>query len=134
MEREGEAWFVAVSIGALPPPSLPAGSLFLGQGCLQKQQGFSPHFPQQAERWRADGEGEESSGRRLSVLQDAQRFVSSLLEDHTDPPTPPPPAYRLPLLLLLNVMWSPSTGRQRDEVPLSAQLLLPESKAPRSLL
>lgn len=132
MEREGEAWFVAVSIGALPPPSLPAGSLFLGQGCLQKQQGFSPHFPQQAERWRADGEGEKSSGRRLSVLQDAQRFVSSLLEDHTDHPHPP--AYRLPLLLLLHVMCSPSTGRQQDEVPLSAQLLLPESKAPRSLL
>lgn len=56
------------------PPSLPAGRLFLGQGCTQEQQGFSPHSHQQAERWRAGGGRESSSGgarpscRMLSAL------------------------------------------------------------------
>lgn len=106
------------------PPSLPAGRLFLGQGCAQKQQGFSP-IPTSRQRGGGRREGGRAAVEGLVHPAGCSALCFPTLgESHRPPPSSSPPPCDV----------QPSTGRQQLAVPLSAQLLLPEPKAPRSPL
>lgn len=93
VEREGEAWLMAVSMGALFLHPSPLEGCFWGRAAFRGSRDLAPFPPAGREVEGGRREGEQQR-RGLSILQDAQRFVSPPLESHTDPPP-----HRLPLLL-----------------------------------